>query len=116
MLKLLLYLMAALYTLAGVNHFRAPRFYLAMMPPLLPYPDLMNTLSGLAEITLGIGLFFPPTRVWAAWGVIALLIAIFPANIYMAVGEKFMRISPLIRWGRLPIQGLLIWWAYQYTK
>lgn len=116
MLNLLLYLMAALYTLAGVNHFRAPRFYLAMMPPFLPYPDLMNNLSGLAEIILGIGLLFPQTRIWAAWGVIALLIAVFPANLYMAIGDKFMRISPWIRWGRLPIQALLIWWAYQYTK
>ena len=116
MLNLLLYLMAALYTLAGVNHFRVPRVYTAMIPPFLPYPGLLNTLSGLAEIVLGIGLLFPQTRVWAALGLIALLIAIFPANIYMALGEKFMRISPLIRWGRLPIQGLLVWWAYQYTK
>ncbi len=116
MTSFFLYLMAALYTLAGINHFRSPGFYLAIMPPFLPYPNLMNTLSGLAEISLGIGLLFPQTRVWAAWGVIALLIAIFPANIYMAIADKFTRISPLIRWGRLPIQGVLIWWAYQYTK
>lgn len=116
MTNVLLYLMAALYTLAGINHFRSPRGYLAIMPPFIPNPGLMNIISGLAEIGLGIGLLFPQTRVWAAWGVIALLVAIFPANIYMAVGEKFTSISPWIRWGRLPIQGLLIWWAYRYTK
>lgn len=116
MSNLFLYLMAALYTLAGINHFWSPKTYLAIMPPFIPNPTLMNDLSGLAEIALGIGLLFPQTRVWAAWGVIALLIAIFPANLYMAVGDKFMRISPWIRWGRLPLQGLLIWWSYQYTK
>lgn len=116
MIKSALYVMAALYTLAGVNHFWSPRGYLAIMPPFLPYPVLMNYGSGLAEIGLGAGLLFPQTRIWAAWGVIALLIAVFPANVYMAVGDKFAHLSPWIRWGRLPIQGLLIGWAYQYTK
>lgn len=116
MINLLLYLMAALYTLAGVNHFRMPALYIAIIPPFIPNPALANTLSGLAEIGLGIGLLFPATRVWAAWGIIALLIAVFPANVYMAIADKFVRISPWIRWGRLPIQALLVWWAYKYTK
>ncbi len=116
MTNFFLYLMAAVYTLAGLNHFRSPRFYVYMMPPFIPLPKLMVDLSGLAEIVLGIGLFFPVTRVWAAWGVIALLIAVFPANVFMAVSDKFAHFPAWLLWGRLPLQGVLIWWAYQYTK
>ena len=116
MANFFLYLMALLYTLAGLNHFRSPRSYLAIMPPFIPDPKLMVDLSGLAEIILGVGLFFPATRVWAAWGVIALLIAIFPANVFMAVSDKFAGLPTWLLWGRLPLQGVLIWWAYQYTK
>jgi uncharacterized membrane protein len=113
---LLLYLMAAIYVGAGVLHFVAPKIYLRIVPPYLPAHRLLVALSGVAEIVVGLGLLFPATRVWAAWGLIALLLAIFPANVYMAYGAKFQQISPWIRWGRLPLQGLLIWWAYQYTK
>lgn len=111
-----LYLMAAIYVGAGVLHFVSPKFYLRIMPPYLPAHHLLVALSGVAEIVVGLGLLFPATRVWAAWGLIVLLIAIFPANLYMAYGEKFQSISPWIRWGRLPLQALLIWWAWQYTK
>lgn len=89
---------------------------MAIMPPYLPEPKWLVALSGLIEIGLGIGLLFPQTRIWAAWGIIALLLAVFPANIYMATADKFLGLSPWLRWGRLPLQGVLIWWAYQYTK
>lgn len=115
-MKISMYVMAALYMLAGIWHFIRPKFYLQIMPPYLPAHKAIVLWSGVAELALGIGLLFPATRVWAAWGIIALLIAIFPANYYMAVGEKFQAMSAWIRWGRLPIQGLLIWWAYQYTR
>ena len=111
-----LYIMAALYILAGIWHFVRPAFYLHIMPPYLPAHNALVFWSGVAEVLLGVGLLFPATRVWAAWGLIALLIAVFPANYYMAVGEKFQHMSAWVRWGRLPLQGLLIWWAYQYTK
>lgn len=112
-----LYAQALVYMAAGVNHFANPRMYRAIMPPYLrAVRDPLINLSGVAEILLGVGLCFPQTRVWAAWGLIALLIAVFPANLYMATGEKFQNVSPWLRWGRLPIQGLLIWWAYQFTK
>ncbi len=110
------YFMAALYILAGVWHFVRPSFYLYIMPPYLPAHNALVFWSGVAEVLLGVGLLLPATRVWAAWGLIALLIAVFPANYYMAVGEKFQQMSPWLRWGRLPLQGVLIWWAYQYTK
>ena len=115
MLKYGLYLMALLYILAGLYHFRNPRVYKAIMPPYLPFHDALVFWSGVAEVVLGLALFFPQTRIWAAWGVIALLIAVFPANVYMLTSGKFTRIPEWLLYLRLPLQGLLIWWAYQYT-
>lgn len=112
----LLYPMAAFYIFAGVMHFVKPKPFRRIVPPYLPAHELLVALSGAAEIAVGIGLLIPAMRVWAAWGLIALLIAVFPANVYMAYGEKFQSISPWIRWGRLPVQAVLIWWAYAYTK
>ncbi len=113
---MLMYLMGFLYIAAGINHFINPRFYLRIMPPYLPQHELLVALSGVAEFVLGVLLFFLITRNWAAWGIIVLLIAVFPANIYMAYGTPFQEMSALLRWGRLPIQLVLIWWAYQYTN
>jgi uncharacterized membrane protein len=110
------YLMGFMYLLAGVMHFVKPGFFLKIVPPYLPNPNLLVALSGVAEIIFGALLFIPSTKLWAAWGIILLLIAVFPANLYMAYDPKFESISPFIRWGRLPIQLVLIWWAYQYTK
>lgn len=116
MKQFLMYPMAAFYVYAGVMHFVKPKPFLSIVPPYLPAHGLLVALSGVAEIAVGIGLLIPATRVWAAWGLIALLIAVFPANVYMAYGEKFGAISPWIRWGRLPLQVVLIWWAFQYTR
>jgi uncharacterized membrane protein len=115
MANLGLYIQAFVYVAAGVNHFISPKTYLAIMPPYIPAHNLMVTLSGIAEIVLGIGLLFPATRSISAWGLILLLIAVFPANIYMATASRFRKLPAWIRWGRLPLQGILIWWAYQYT-
>lgn len=112
-----LYLMATLYTLAGLNHFRAPGFYLKIMPPYLPAPEFLVFASGVAEAGLGLALFFPATRVMAAWGIIALLIAVFPANLYMA--QKGSAVFGIPDWAlllRLPLQLLLILWAWAYTR
>jgi uncharacterized membrane protein len=111
-----LYIQALVYIAAGINHFIRPRIYLALMPPYLPAHQLLVDLSGIAEVVLGLGLLLPATRTWAAWGLILLLIAVFPANVHMAMSDQFARIPDWIRWGRLPLQGLLIWWAYQYTR
>lgn len=110
-----LYLMAAVYGLAGIWHFVRPAFYLRIMPPYLPAHRALVFWSGVAELGLGVALLIPALRTWAAWGVIALLIAVFPANVYMATGQKFQKLPAWVRWGRLPLQGVLIWWAYQYT-
>lgn len=110
-----LYLQAFIYTLAGLTHFISPKMYLAIMPPYIPAHRLMVILSGVAEILLGVGLLFPATRALSAWGLILLLIAVFPANVYMATSSRFRKFPAWLRWARLPLQGVLIWWAYQFT-
>lgn len=111
-----LYLMGFLYVLAGTNHFRVPRIYMKMIPSVLPAPKTLNTVSGLAEIILGILLCIPVVSSFAAWGIIVLLIAIFPANVYMYTNEKAaMGLPKWVRLVRLPLQLALIYWAYSYT-
>ena len=109
-----LYAMSITYVMAGVNHFVRPRMYLKIMPPYLPIPVVLNYAAGAAEVLLGIMLLFPATRSVAAWGIVALLIAVFPANVYMY--QRGFRGIP--RWAlllRLPLQLVLIAWAWSYT-
>ena len=111
-----LYLMALLYILAGMNHFRKSRLYVRMIPHQFPNPKLLNHMSGFAEIILGVLLCLPATSSYAALGIIALLIAIFPANLYMYLNEKASLGLP--KWAllmRLPLQIILILWAYEYS-
>ncbi|MFH6992489.1 MauE/DoxX family redox-associated membrane protein [Flavobacterium sp. FlaQc-48] len=112
-----LYLMAVLYIIAGLNHFWNPGMYIRIIPPYFSNPKLLNTLSGAAEIILGILLLFPATSHFAAWGIIALLIAVFPSNIFMYQKKKgpfsLLKFILLIR---LPLQIVLIFWAYLYTR
>jgi uncharacterized membrane protein len=105
-----------LFMAAGVMHFVAPGFYMKIMPPYLPYPRTLVLLSGGFEILLGVFLLIPLTSRWAAWGLIALLIAVFPANLHMYQHAEEFRISPLLLFLRLPLQGLLILWAFAYTR
>ncbi len=110
-----LLLMAALYIYAGISHFRIPKFFLSITPKWVPEPEKVNIIVGVIEIALGIAVLIPATRSYAAWGIIALLVAVFPANIYhfqKALRKKKMVIPTLIR---LPIQALLIYWAYTFT-
>jgi uncharacterized membrane protein len=90
-----------------------------MMPPYLPAHALLNILAGIFEIVLAVGLIFEKTRKHAAWGIILLLIAIFPANIYMYTNNLSYGDTPMPDWlplARLPFQFVFIWWAYIYTK
>ena len=110
-----LYLMALLYFIAGINHFKNPRIYLKIIPSYFPNPKLLNTLSGLAEIILAIGLCVPMISSWAAWGVVALLIAIFPTHIYMYFDKKAsFGLPKWVLFLRMPLQFVLMFWAYQY--
>jgi uncharacterized membrane protein len=112
-----LYVMAALYILAGINHFRKPRLYLKIIPPYFPKPRLLNALSGLAEIILGILLCLPETSAYAAVGIIALLICIFPANLFMYQEESArLGFSKSLLLLRLPLQIVLVVWAWHYAS
>ncbi len=107
-------LCSVFFIVAGIMHFAKPKFFLSIMPPYLPFHKEAVWISGIAEIVFGYNLLLPKMQAASAWGLILLLILIFPANIYMAMGDKFQKISPLIRWGRLPLQALLIWWVSLY--
>lgn len=108
-------LFAALFLLGGVGHFAAPDVYLRIMPPGLPEPRALVFISGAAEILLGALLLGRRTRIVAAWGLIALLVAVFPANLFMWRHAERFAIPPLFLLIRLPLQGLLIAWAWRYT-
>ena len=111
-----LYVMAAFYILAGCNHFRTPGIYHRIIPPYFPFPRLLNIISGSAEIVLGILLCVPPASHFAAIGIIALLVAVFPANLFMVTSDiAALGLPKWMRLLRLPLQIVLIIWAYQYT-
>jgi uncharacterized membrane protein len=115
--QFLKYLFGLMFILAGANHFIKPEFYLPMMPPYIPAHELMVILSGIAEMILGLLLLVPKVSRLAAWGLVALLIAVFPANLHMALhSEQFPDIPQMGLWIRLPIQGVMIWWAWLYTR
>jgi uncharacterized membrane protein len=110
---------AVFYIGAGTLHFIKPAPYLRIMPPYLPSHAALVRMSGAFEIFGGLGLLVPATRRAAAFGLVALLIAVFPANLYMAmhpVEAGAAGIAPVLRWGRLPLQALLIWWLLWCTR
>lgn len=116
-LKLVLkYLLAAFFILTGLSHFIYPAYFLKIMPPYVPWHLFLVYLSGFLEIALGIMILIPKFRRVAAWGLIALLVAVFPANIHMALNpELYPEIHPVALWIRLPLQAVLVAWAYWYT-
>lgn len=101
---------------AGIYHFVNPAFFVRIVPPQLPAPEALVAVSGLFEILGGVGLLVPPTRRFAAYGLIALLIAVFPANVYMAIdAERFateLAISPVGLYLRLPLQAVFVAWVW----
>lgn len=104
-------LLAALFFAAGAAHFASPGFFVKIVPPFLPWPQALVAISGAAEIAGAAGLLTARWRTRAAYGLIALLIAVFPANIYMAVEGLMLPAWAL--WARLPLQFVLIWWVWQ---
>ncbi len=114
---ILKYLLAIAFILAGINHFINPAFYLKMMPPFLPAHLFLIYLSGILEIALGVLLLIPRFTRFAAWGLIALLIAVYPANIYMAMNPPlFPEFSSTALYLRLPLQFVLIALAFWFTR
>ena len=112
-----IYLMSLFYILGGIKHFTNVDWYMKIMPPYLLYHKELVYLSGAFEIILGIMLLFEQTRFLAGWGLILLLISVFPANIYLAqTNGAAMNTSPALAWGRLPFQAVFIGLAYWHSK
>jgi uncharacterized membrane protein len=109
--------LAVFFIGSGVNHFVIPGTYKQIVPPGLGDPATLVRVSGVAEIAGGVGVLLPCTRRLAGFGLIALLVAVFPANVYMALNPaKFAKIPAWALYARLPLQPLMMWWAWRATK
>ena len=112
-------LMSIFYVRIGVHHFLDPEYFLNIMPPFLPYHLELVYISGFFEILLGLLLIFPKYRFYTSWGLIILLIAVFPANIYLAqseIAQQGLDVSKEVAIWRLPFQALFIGLAYWHSK
>ena len=118
--KLILIIISSIfYTIVGIKHFINPEFFLAIVPPYLPYHLELVYISGFFEILFGIMILFPRYRFYGSIGLILLLLAVFPANIYLAQSKEAqvaIGANQQIATWRLPIQGLLIFVAYWIRK
>ena len=113
--RISIFLLPALFATAGALHFLKTDLFVKIVPPSLPAPRLLVYVSGLAEIAGALGFLFMPTRRLASWGLILLLLAVFPANIYMASHSVQVTATPLpqwLLWARLPLQAVLIYWVF----
>ena len=112
-----LWLLSAFFIFSGLNHFRMPAIYVSMIPPWLPMPQVLNAVAGTCEVLGGIGVLVPRLRIAAGWGLIALLVAVFPANLHVALMGHMpgFAFSTLTLWLRLPFQGVLIAWVAWVT-
>jgi uncharacterized membrane protein len=110
-------LLSVAFITTGLLHFLRTGTYESIMPGYLPAHRELVLVSGVAEIAGGMGVAFGRTRAASGVWLIALLLLVFPANINMAVhAERFQSIAPALLWARLPLQGLLIWWAWRATR
>lgn len=107
--------LALFFILAGFNHFISPEVYLGIMPDYLPAPLLLIQVSGVAEVVGGVGVLIPRLRKAAGWGLIALLVAVFPANIQAALHGMVIHghaVPEWVLWARLPLQFVFIAWVW----
>ena len=112
-------ILAIAIIIVGITHFIKPEQYARIVPAQLPYPYELVYISGIFEILGGIGLLIPFVSVAAAWGLIALFVAVFPANINQAINSipiDGIPHYPILYWVRLPFQAVLIAWAWWYTR
>jgi uncharacterized membrane protein len=107
-----------LFVIAGTMHFVRPAMYRAIVPPQFGHASELVAISGVAEIAGGLGLLVPRTRRAGGLGLIALLLAVWPANIFMAVeAQRFASVAPAwVLWGRVPLQLVLIWWVERVSR
>ena len=112
-----IYMMGLFYIVAGVKHFQDPAWYIRIVPPIFPFKVALVYISGFFEILFGILLMIPKMRSVAGCGLILLLIAVYPANIYLALTNgAAIDTTPIIAWGRLPFQFVFIGLAYWHAK
>ncbi|MGA2962584.1 MAG: DoxX family membrane protein [Candidatus Korobacteraceae bacterium] len=112
-------ILAAIFVISGLSHFFFPEPFVRIVPPFLPWPKLLVRISGGAEILGGVGLLIRRCRRAAAYGLLFLLLAVFPANIYMAVAHIAFPGwlgKSWLQWLRLPLQIPLVFWALRYTR
>ncbi len=118
--KISLILLVLLYLAAGVNHFRSAAAYISIIPPYFPQPKLLNTLAGCFELLFALMLIFKKTRMYAVYGIILMLIVFTTVHIYMIQIAPFrlgsFMVSKTVAWIRLPLQLVLIAWAYWHRK
>ena len=117
--KAALLALSASFVVAGANHFLRPGLYLGIMPPYLPAPQTLVYLSGAFEVLGGLGVLPRATRSFSGWGLVALLVAVFPANLHMALHPEPFVAKGIPVWAlyaRLPFQAVLIAWAYWTTR
>ena len=115
--RLALFGAALFFTAAGIAHFTQTDFFVAIMPPYLPAHLELVYVSGIFEILGGVAVLFPNIRVLAGWGLILLLLAVYPANIHMALHPELFPVLPVLGlYARLPLQFVLIAWAYWATR
>jgi len=115
-LSLLRWLAALFFMGAGLNHFWHADFYEQIVPPGFPSPKMLVIVSGVAEFLGGLGLLIHPVRRAAGWGLIALLIAVYPANIYMAFHPGRFDLPAWVLWARLPFQVVFLAWVWFVAK
>jgi uncharacterized membrane protein len=114
-------ILVAFYVMAGTNHFLNPDFYYSLIPDYLPFPKVINSLSGMIEIVLGLGFLWKATRIYAAYLIVAMLMAFIPSHIYFinigaCIGDGLC-VPMWIAWLRLLlIHPLLIWWVWYSRK
>lgn len=116
--KVSIAIISSFFLIGGIGHFVVPEFFISIVPPYLPYPEALVYISGVFEILGALGLFLPRTRQWAGYGLIALAICVFPANVHMAMNpELFPEHSAFVlQFVRPPIQLLLIWLCWVASR
>ena len=119
--KVIIHALGYFYLVAGINHFLTPDFYLPLIPPFFSSPEAINVLAGVAELLLGVGVLYFPTRKRAAWGIVVLLVCFIPSHVYfIQVGScipEGLCVPAWIGWMRLLlVHPLLIYWAVWVAK
>jgi uncharacterized membrane protein len=119
--KVIIHALGYFYLVAGINHFLTPDFYLPLIPPFFSYPESINVLAGVAEILLGLGVLYFPTRKRGAWGIVMMLVCFIPSHVYfIQVGScipEGLCVPAWIGWLRLLlIHPVLIYWAVWVAK